>query len=147
MVENVIDLHHEGTLLYIILVRCYNSVYLELVVIYNDKTLRKFIEWSKSTLKKSQINNITIDLRRLMQSSVSIDLPHHFSKKYYNFVELDETEEMEMFFCIYFEDGISECSIDVSFKNNKYEIKKFVLGNFCVKMFSNPNDDLSLIHI
>jgi len=107
---------------------------------YNVKTIRNFIEWAQPTLKTLHINVITVELRRLIKPMIYIDLPYHFNKQFFNIVELEENEEIEMLFNICFEDGMSSCSIDTSFKNNKYTIKKFVFGHFRGQRFSAPGE-------
>lgn len=110
---------------------------------FGGKSIRTFIEWAHPSLKKLKITSISIELSRVLDVVVPIDLPYYYNKKFYNVVELEENEEIEMLFCINFEDGISICSVDAVFKDNKYEVKPFVLGHFSGKRFTfsceNPN--------
>ena len=91
---------------------------------FSDKTIRTFIEWLHPSLKTMKIVSLNIELRRLIEDEVSIDLPYHCNKKFFNMIELAENEEIEMLFYINFEDGISSCSVDTIFTKNKYEIKQ-----------------------
>lgn len=107
---------------------------------YSTKTIGKFIEWAQPSLKKLHINMLTIQLKRLIHPMIYIDLPIRFNKQFVNFVELRENDEVEMLFHICFEDGISLCSINTLFKKNEYKSKKkFILGNFRGRRFSNPD--------
>lgn len=106
-------------------------------VMFSEKTIGKFIEWAYPSLKKIGITGINIELKRLIDDMVSIDLPYHYNKKFFNAIELKENEEIEIHLSIWFEDGVSSCSIDTSFKNNKYEIKHFIFGNFRGQKFAS----------
>jgi len=105
---------------------------------FSDKTIRRFIEWAQPSLQQMKIVSLNIELRRLIEDIVSIDLPYQFNKKFFNIIELAEKEDIEMLFHITFEDGISFCSVDTVFTKNKYETKQKhpILGDFRARKFS-----------